>query len=102
TVDVYDKGWSGWEYKWRYRSTSEGVFSQTTNQNYLGDDGVLVRPKSGCAIIVAATSEVLPNENFQPSSLISFGVGSNGVDWNFVVDAKSACNLLISKAKDAV
>lgn len=102
TVDVYDKGWSGWEYKWRYRSTSEGGFSQTTNQNYFGDDGVLVRPKSGCAIIVAATSEVLPNENFQPSSLISFGVGSNGVDWNFVVDAKSACNLLISKAKDAV
>lgn len=101
TVDVYDKGWSGFQYKWRYRSTAEGIFSQTSKQNYFGDDGVLVRP-SGCAVIVAATSEVLPNENFKPNSLISFGVGSNGVDWDFVVDASSACDLLISKTKEAV
>ncbi len=102
TLNVYNKGWSGFEYKWRYKQTAEGVFSQTTKQNVIGDDGVLVRPTSGCAIIVAVTSNLIPDENYQPNSIIQFGVGSNGMDWNFILNGVSACKLMITKVKDAV
>src|SRR5690606_32559575 len=94
TVDVYDKGWSGMEYKWRYKKTSTGIFSQSTKVNVLGDDGVLVRPSSGCAIIAAVTSTEIPDETFSPTSPISISISidaNNTGAWSFMLDGSAAC-----------
>lgn len=103
TVDVYDKGWSGMEYKWRYKKTSTGIFSQSTKVNVLGDDGVLVRPSSGCAIIAAVTSTEIPDETFSPTSSISISISidaNNTGAWSFMLDGSAACKLVLSKAQE--
>lgn len=49
---VYDKGWSGWEYKWRDRGVRTGLIDHSYSGSFIGDLGIKLKAEKTCAIVV--------------------------------------------------
>lgn len=89
-VRLYDKGWDGWEFKWRDRGTVEGVVDiETSQKSIIGDTGIRIRAEKGCVLFAGAetiSQEVEPIE-------FSWNVAPDGSFVNPSVDFGGAISL---------
>lgn len=86
TVKVYDKGWSGWEYKWRYKGTQTGIVEQYTEGQIVGETGIKLRTVDACAMVVVVETrggKVEPIEfswDIQPDGTFTSSPGRNNAN----------------------
>ncbi|WHI47295.1 hypothetical protein ACJJIE_06410 [Microbulbifer sp. TRSA001] len=71
TVELFDKGWSGFEYKWRYQGEVTGTFSHIYDGSFIGENEMRVEANNSCAIVAAVTYE-----NLTP---YEFSIGMSGI-----------------------
>ncbi|AWF81993.1 hypothetical protein BTJ40_14805 [Microbulbifer sp. A4B17] len=71
TVELYDKGWSGFEYKWRFQGEVTGSFSHVYDGSFIGENEMRIEANNSCAVVAAVTYE-----NLSP---YEFSVGLGGI-----------------------
>ncbi|WP_444908806.1 hypothetical protein [Microbulbifer sp. TRSA005] len=109
TVELYDKGWHDWEYKWRSKGEVTGSFSYVYDGSFIGENEIKVEANNSCAIVAAVTYEKLTPFQFSQSLGSIYGMaegssgslpgfGSHGVipytKWPMLNSFFSACNLI--------
>lgn len=87
SVKLSDKGWSGGEYKWRYRGVRTGEVNHTNDGGkIIGDTGIKIEAHQGCTVIAALEQidgSVDPFEkSWQLNADFSAPVNSSNDFWN--------------------
>jgi hypothetical protein len=53
TVKVEDKGWSGFQYKWRGRGNRTGTFDHTYDSSWIGENKMRIKATHSCSVVAA-------------------------------------------------
>lgn len=65
TVELLDKGWSGFEYKWRSRGEVTGFFAHGYDNNYIGENEIRIDADYSCTAVAAVSFEHLDPYQFE-------------------------------------
>jgi hypothetical protein len=77
TMEVYDKGWDGIEYKWRDRGSQVGTILHTHTNSKVGETEIKLKAKDSCAVLIGVSqagetpNPISFNVSIEPKSFYS-------------------------------
>ncbi len=74
TVEIKDKGWDGFEYKWRSKGERTGAFNHEYSGEIIGSNEMKVIANHSCTAVVSVTDTNLTPFEFNYSLDASFGI----------------------------